>query len=1139
MHPFLKRSLGRRRASPAPGELGKLLPLALLAATLLGPGTSPGRADEFDRLRLRWHEFLTGGPGLDLADADVVSRVNSIANNANSRWSSMIKTNDRTCLWADAARTNQSEDITTSYLRLKQMALGWATLGSSVYSNAALAADILDGLEWMYTHRYNETKTKYDNWWDWEIGSAMWLNDCMVLMYPLLSGVHITNYCKAIDKFTPAVTLTGANRIWKADVVAVRGVVEKNGGKVAAARDGLSDVAGGGAKSVFKHVTSGDGFYTDGSFIQHGKHPYTAGYGISHFHDSIKLLHWLEGSPWTVTDPQRTNVLTWCWRSYEPLIYRGAMPAFVRGREIARQSSTGDYSPGRTAINAMLQLAQSAAPSDAARLKSAIKYWDEADTLTSLTSHVPLHLVAAARQLLADTNVPSRGERIGHFQFPCMDRVMHLRPGFAFGISMFSTRIYNYESINTENLKGWYTGDGTTWLYNDDLTQFTDNFWPTIDPYHLPGTTVDTLARANGWGQSKTSSQPWVGGAVLEGSYGAAGMAFKAIDASSSLALNKSWFLFDDEIVCLGAGITCGGTNEVHTTIENRRLNSAGSNGFVADGAAAPATLGWASNYSSLRWCALEWAGGYYFPDGAPVQARRYPRTGRWYDINTLPQPTASVTNPVTRNYFSLILNHGVRPTNATYAYVILPNQDGAAVAAYATHPHIAILENSTQAQAVRETRLNVLAVNFWNAGDKTVDYLTCNNRASVLARETARDLALAVSDPTQTNSGTLTLTLSRSGLTLASADPGITVTRLSPTLQITVNVSGRRGQTLSARFVYDTNRPPVLEAVGTQIAVAGTTFVVTNRASDPDNPPQQLRFELLSAPAGATLDTEQGILTWRPAPGDVGRSNLFTVSVREDGWHARLRPVADAFVRDGSSANLNFGSETNLAVKLAPLGLNRESYLRFDLSGIGGWVTEATVRLHTVAANLPGTHAAAVVTDDSWREESITWNTRPLSDLLLGTWTAQAGRDTLLEVAAGVQAALQIQKPLSLRIFATNTTADGLVNYGSKEGDSNVAPWLEVSAATLNPASATQSFWVVVRAPQAPTLRAPETATFPFQVTVDGDAGLNYAIEAATNLGNGIWTTLLVTNPSRLPFAWADLETNWPRRFYRVSLGP
>jgi hyaluronate lyase len=430
-----------------------------------------------------------------------------------------------------------------------------------------------------------------------------------------------------------------------------------------------------------------------------------------------------------------------------------------------------------------------------------LNYFDLADTQVSLPDFVPLHLVTAARSLLADTNVMPRGELIGHYQFPSMDRVMHLRPGFGFGVAMFSSRIYNYESINTENLKGWYTADGTTWLYNDDLTQFTDSFWPTIDPYHLPGTTVDLVPRANSWGQSKISSQNWVGGSVLEGTYGAAGMAFAAIDSTSTLTGRKSWFLFDDEIVCLGAGISAGGTNTVHTTVENRRLNRSGSNGMIVDGVPMPTTLGWSSNFTALNWCAIAGAGGYFFPGRSRVQASRYARSGCWYDINTQPQPTAALTNLITRNYLTLVLNHGIAPANASYSYVLLPNKSSDQVGAYAAAPEVQIVENSTQAQAVRELQLGLLAVNFWDNSPRTVDFVSCSAPASVISREQSGELVVAVSDPTQTNTGSISLTLARSALGVSFADTNITVTRLAPTIHMSVNVNGRKGLSSTVKF--------------------------------------------------------------------------------------------------------------------------------------------------------------------------------------------------------------------------------------------------------------------------------------------------------------------------------------------------
>jgi hyaluronate lyase len=113
----------------------------------------------------------------------------------------------------------------------------------------------------------------------------------------------------------------------------------------------------------------------------------------------------------------------------------------------------------------------------------------------------------------------------GQFHFPAMDRVVAIRSNFTFAISMSSSRIANYESINNGNLHGWFTGDGMTYLYLGNLeTQFSGDFWPTVDPYHLPGTTVETTSRANAAGEAATTDQNWVGGAQVKNVYGVAGM---------------------------------------------------------------------------------------------------------------------------------------------------------------------------------------------------------------------------------------------------------------------------------------------------------------------------------------------------------------------------------------------------------------------------------------------------------------------------------------------------------------------------------------------------------------------------------------------------------------------------------------
>jgi hyaluronate lyase len=540
-------------------------------------------------------------------------------------------------------------------------------------------------------------------------------------------------------------------------------------------------------------VSTGDGYYLDGSFVQHTHHPYTGSYGAVAIADCALLLPWLKETAWECLDPGQTNVIQWVYDSYEPLLYKAAMADYSRGRAISRSSST-DRTTGHGILQSILRLVPWASVADATRMKSLIKGNAQADTVRTFSTNAPLALASDARSLMSDALIAPRPELIGCFAFPAMDRAMHLRPGFGFGISMSSSRIYNYESINGENLHGWFTGDGMTYLYNSDLNQFADAFWPTVNPYRLPGTTTPNTARTDAQNQSALSSKSWVGGATLDGTYGVMGMELDT--QGSTLTARKSWFLFDDEIVCLGAGITSTDAGvPIETTVENRKLSTAGNDAFTVNGTAKPATLGWSESLSGVQWCHLANSGGYYFPAAANLQGLREARTGNWSDIG-------ANTGTFTRNYLTLWFSHGAAPSGATYGYVLLPNFTSTQTSAYATAPEVQIVENSSSAQGVRETGLGVLAVNFWNTATKTVDYITSNAKASVIAQQTPLTLIVECSDPTQANAGSVIVTLARHAWSVVSADAGVTAALSSSTTQLTIAMAGRFGRPARAEVM-------------------------------------------------------------------------------------------------------------------------------------------------------------------------------------------------------------------------------------------------------------------------------------------------------------------------------------------------
>jgi len=201
---------------------------------------------------------------------------------------------------------------------------------------------------------------------------------------------------------------------------------------------------------------------------------------------------------------------------------------------------------------------------------------------------------------------------------------------------MHSDRIRNYESLNGENPRGWYTADGMTYLYLHP-EDYNFIFWSTVDAHRLPGITVDRdPSRPDGAACCALMPNSWVGGATLEGTYGVAGMDFQQHDYSNmDLRARKSWFIFDDEIVALGAGINSTSGRQIETVVENRSLNSQGDNDLVVDGTVQPSAPGWTEQLTSANWFHLADTGGYVFPGGAGLDFLREERAGRNEDINT------------------------------------------------------------------------------------------------------------------------------------------------------------------------------------------------------------------------------------------------------------------------------------------------------------------------------------------------------------------------------------------------------------------------------------------------------------------------------------------------------------------------
>ncbi|QIS73355.1 polysaccharide lyase 8 family protein [Streptomyces sp. DSM 40868] len=710
-----------------------LLLAAALAATP-GWGARAAGPDPYETLRGRWLGIALG-TGYDPAAEPYASRLAQLGERAREFRATMLP--GPASLWPGHPFDPPS-GITFSYNRLWTMTQAYVQTGTGVTGDPGLLTDVLRGLDHLTATVYNPATTRYGNWWEWQIGSPRTLLDITAALYAHAGPDRVAAACAAVDHFIPDTMLTdysgtstGANRVDLCRSVALRGILGRSPQKIALARDALSP--------VFPYVTQGDGLYADGSFVQHTWVAYSGTYGQVLLDGLGRLFALLAGSQWDITDPGRQHILDSVEHAYAPLIHDGLVMDCVNGRAISRGLPRsddqgvmrGDHYHGQALIAAIALLAGGASPQERERWYGRIKGWIERDTVSPILTSRQFGVGDLARlHAVAASPVPAAPEPLGHRLFPAMDRAVHRTPRFTAALAMASDRIAHYECGNGENPRGWHTGSGMlSWWPRGSGDQYTDWYWPTVDWYRLPGTTVSTRRlpdRAGGeWGAPRPAVR-WVGG-TTDGTYAAVGQHLKGL--GSTLQARKSWFFLDDAVVCLGAGITCADGVPVETVVDNRNLGENGTQPLVR----------------GRNWAHLEGHGGWILPHGGELRTLREDRTGAWADINTTSSPERR-----TRRWQTLWLDHGTDPADARYAYVLLPGATRAETAARAGDRHwLTVLANDTTAQAVAVPRPGVTACTFWGPG--TVGELTVSAGASVLVVRRGRTASLRISEPPRT----------------------------------------------------------------------------------------------------------------------------------------------------------------------------------------------------------------------------------------------------------------------------------------------------------------------------------------------------------------------------------------------------
>lgn len=761
------------------------------------PLAATATPEDFAGVRTRWREMLLGDDSLDPDMPEVRAVVDRIDRTASAHLTSMERGVERTSLWADLpfpedannkARLVYSVSLRKTYERIRSLANAYALPSAAHFGDLELRSAIFDGLRWLVETKYFHGVVRRGNWYNWQIGAPLALLPTALLMYDEIDPTLFEESMSAIDFQQPVPTMRGANLIWTSQVVAQRGALVEDAEKLTIARDRIPD--------ALKVVTEGNGIYPDGSLIQHDRHAYTGGYGQAMLKATSRLLFILAGSPWALGGRGLDNIVNWGIEGFAPWVRKGAMPGAVRGRVIARPSRP-DHEVGLSGTLSLMWLAHSADEDRARILRGHVRHTID-DHYGNIFDTSELSSIAGAKRIQRDSTIEPLPPENRCIQYAYMDRTLHVRPGFTFVLAMSSNRIYTYELDNQENLRGWHTGSGMQYLHNDDAAHYEEDFWPTVDHTRLPGTTVPAGLRETGAGANFRSVYHWAGG-VATGGAGVSGMQFQTYSETEQDAAptgRKSWFLFDDVILALGAGIRSSSGEAVESIAENRRILDPAQR-FVVDGVEHGPTDG--ESESDGAWAHLEGraptAGiGYVLGDTARI--KREARTGAWADVNT--NPAEFDDTPIQAEYATIWFDHGVDPSDASYVYTLLPGATAVETAAYAADPGFTVLSNTRQVQAARWG--GTLGLNVWERGAPAIDGVSCSGPACVLLVQDADRLSFAVSDPTH-RAAAVTVRIERT-LTEVASDERVSVRRMHGITEIDVDLAGAGGQRIAADFL-------------------------------------------------------------------------------------------------------------------------------------------------------------------------------------------------------------------------------------------------------------------------------------------------------------------------------------------------
>ena len=696
---------------------GILVTLAMCAVSLLGC-TSDNPVVEFD--------FIKDNGDMELMASRIVGEMTN---------SELEVTKTMEFLQEDGSFSNIDYDSTRkdawipiNHLdNIKNLSIAYFSPGNEHYGNL----DVFLAIEKSMKHWADKNYQCAWNHWFLEIGSPMRMADIRIFPSTSICGTESIDedILKAFDKYAGFENQTFAAARWNVH----ERTVDTSGGNltdIAITQMKISIVNEDGSYlkyirslieneleirpdlRLFAHPSDSEGIKADQSFMQHFEMLYFGGYGEVFADGLNKYLRYTLDTQYELPTESLNN--------YADFILEGMQYAFrneyrdinASGRGIARVDGLkGVQSQVLTACDNLLA-------------------YENVERKTDLAS-----LIATR----TDDDQGVSADIGQHKYFWKSDYQAYNGSGYMATVRHASKNTKISEVLNGENALGYYQGVGATLYYVEGDEYY--NVMPLWDWNRVPGTTTRQgymPEYTEGPAYTKMGNTSFVGG-VSTGQYGMSGFDFN----QDSVSGRKAYFMFPEGVYNLGAGIKSNKSENIHTNINQTRLRG---------------DITYAMNSSEKTASSLEtftgqvdWINnnGISYISKQPVQIFAGEKTGNWKNINTRLKDTYH-----TDNVLDIGINHGAKPKNASYEYMVLMNVDADETRQYYAAPTITTLANNKDVQAVWHSGLGVMQAIFYNRGEiklPTGDTLKVSRGCTVIVEPSGDGYNIYVSNPLQT----------------------------------------------------------------------------------------------------------------------------------------------------------------------------------------------------------------------------------------------------------------------------------------------------------------------------------------------------------------------------------------------------